>query len=98
MWRHIGNEGTIYFPRNWLSDTFHNFYDIRVWVSGAELEYSIKANVKLLSPIWELRQKDIIPLEYWINVLKEQNVNPENILHEIWCDNPYWRSQGYKEY
>ena len=98
MWRHIGDEGTIYFPRKWLSDTNYNFYDTRLLVSGAELEYSIKANVKLLSPVWNLRQKDITSLEYWTNVLKVKNINPESILHEIWCDNPYWRKQKSLNY
>ena len=26
MWRHIGNEGTVFFPQNWLSDSEFNFY------------------------------------------------------------------------
>ena len=98
MWRHIGNEGTIYFPHIWLSDTSKNFYNTKVLISGIEFEYSIKANVKLLSPIWKQRNNDIIALEYWKNALKEQNINSESIIHQIWCDNPYWRKQGYKEY
>ena len=98
MWRHIGNEGTVFFPVNWLSNTTYNFYDARMLVSGAELEYSIKANVKLLSTVWQPRQKDIESLEYWTNVLKQENINPESLLHEIWCDNPYWEKLGYEGY
>lgn len=98
MWRHIGNEGTIFFPQNWLSDSALNFYGTEMFISGAEFEYAIKTNVKLLSPVWELREKDIASLEYWANVLKKRNINPENILQNISSDNPYWIKQGYKEY
>lgn len=98
MWRHIGNEGTVFFPQSWLNDTKYNFYDTGMLVSGAEFEYSLKANVRLLSPVWKLRQKDILSLEYWTNVLKKRNINPESILHEIWSDNPYWRKRGYEGY
>jgi len=98
MWRHIGNEGTVFFPQDWLSNTYINFYDAEVLVSGVEFEYSIKANVKLLSPLWKPRQADITALEYWTNKLREQNIDPENILHQIRCDNLYWRKKGYIEY
>jgi len=98
MWRHIGNEGTVFFPRNWLSDTTYDFYGTGMLISGAEFEYAIKANVKMLSPVWELRQKDIASLEYWVKVLKKRNINPESILHEIRSDNPYWRKRGYEGY
>jgi len=98
MWRHIGNEGTVFFPRNWLSDKAYDFYGTGMLISGAEFEYATKANVKMLSPVWELRQKDIASLEYWAKVLKKRNINPESIFHEIRSDNPYWRKRGYEEY
>lgn len=98
MWRHIGNEGTISFPQDWLGSNYIGFYDTEVLISGAEFEYSIKANVKLLSPLWKPRQTDIAALEYWTSKLREQNIDPENVLHQIRCDNPYWRKKGYSEY
>lgn len=98
MWRHIGNEGTVYFPLSWLSKTPVNFYGIPILISGAEFEYAIKAKVKLLSPIWELRDKDFKALDYWTQKLRLRNVDTANLLRQIWSDNPYWRKKGYREY
>jgi hypothetical protein len=94
MWRHIGNEGTFYFPRVWLEKRTRYFYDTPVLVSGIEFEYSIKTKVKLLSPIWELRENDLKALEFWNRKFVDQNINPENLLKQIWSDNPYWRKRG----
>lgn len=95
MWRHIGNEGTVYFPCKWLEKKPYYFYDIPVLVSGAEFEYSIKAKVQLLSPVWQSREKDILALEYWTKKLDDRNTNSEHLLQQVWSDNPYWRKKGY---
>jgi hypothetical protein len=97
MWRHIGNEGTVYFPCIWLENSPRYFYNIPALISGMEFEYSIKARVKLLSPLWELREKDNKVLEYWNKKLDDQNINAESLLKQIWSDNPYWRKKGFKE-
>jgi hypothetical protein len=98
MWRHIGNEGTLYFPRVWLEDTPRNFYNTHVLISGIEFEYCIKTKVELLSPLWRLREKDTEALEYWARLLNEKNVSPESVLRQIWSENSYWRKKGYTEY
>lgn len=97
MWRHIGDEGTVYFPCTWLENEPRYFHDIPVFISGVEFEYAIKAKVTLLSPEWVLREKDSKALEYWKKALDDQDINPENLLQQIWSDNPYWRKKGYKE-
>lgn len=91
MWRHIGNEGTLFFPMAWLNKTPINFYNIPTLVSGLEFEYVIKANVKLLSPIWDLRKQDIKALEYLTRMLKLRNMSSDDLLKQVWSDNPYWR-------
>jgi hypothetical protein len=95
MWRHIGNEGTLYFPRIWLADTPRDFYNTHVYISGIEFEYCIKARVELLSPIWQLREKDIEALEYFTRLLIEKKVNLESVLRTVRSDNPYWRKRGH---
>lgn len=98
MWRHIGNEGTLYFPQAWLVKVPISFYGIPLLVSGAEFEYVIKSKVKLLSPEWKPRDKDLEALEYWSQKLKLRNINHEDLLKQVWSDNPYWRKKGYQEY
>lgn len=98
MWRHIGDYGTLYFPKAWLKDIPMAFYDSRILVSGIEFEYAIKAKVKLLSPEWELRESDKNALIYFTNALEKLNIDPESVLQNTWSDNPYWRNKGYEEY
>ncbi len=97
MWRHIGNEGTLFFPMAWLNKSPFSFYDIPTLVSGIEFEYVIKAKVKLLSPIWDLREKDTEALEYWTQKLRLGNVPLDELLKQVWSDNPYWRRLGYQD-
>jgi hypothetical protein len=35
--------------------------------------------------------------EYWNKKLDDQNIDPENLLRQVWSDNPYWRKKGYQE-
>jgi len=98
MWRHIGEHGTVYFPASWLEDVPRRFYDVMVHISGVEFEYSIKSNVRLLSPEWQLRPKDREAREYLEGVLQERRVEEEDVLKHIWSHNPFWVRKGYQEY
>ncbi len=98
MWRHIGNEGTVYFPKRWLSDTPHPFYDAQVFVSGVEFEYSIKTHPQLLNPEWKGRDRDIEAIDWLNRMLEEMPIDREEILKQIWSYNPFWAKRGYKEY
>lgn len=97
MWRHIGNEGTLFFPAVWLNKTPVSFYNIPALVSGMEFEYVIKAKVKLLSPVWELRKQDNAALEYWIQKLELRDIDTDDLSKQVWSDNPYWRKMGYHD-
>jgi hypothetical protein len=68
---------------------------VPAYISGIEFEYSIKTKVKLLSPVWELRETGNKALEYWNKKLDDQNIKSENVLKKMWSDNPYWRKKGY---
>jgi hypothetical protein len=98
MWRHIGNEGTVYFPKGWLADQPHCFYGAQVFVSGVEFEYAIKTHPQLLSPLWKGRQKDVDALDWLKEMLAAKGVCQEAILQQIWSYNPYWAKRGYKVY
>ena len=98
MWRHAGDEGTVYFPKQWLSDTPQCFYDTRVFVSGIEFEYSIKTHPHLLNPEWAGRTKDADALKWLNSMLDEQQIDREGILRQIWSYNPYWVKRGYRAY
>ena len=98
LWRHAGLEGTVYFPRRWLTAQPHNFYNTAVYVSGIELEFAIKHHPQLLNPEWQPRAKDIAT-RHWLNhMLDEQDIDREAILKQIWSHNPYWAKRGYAGY
>lgn len=98
MWRHIGEHGTVYFPSAWLDDVPRAFYDVQVYTSGIQFEYAIKTNVRLLSPEWQPRQKDIEAAQYLARALQDQGLDEEDVLRHIWSYSPYWTRKGYEEY
>ncbi|NLG52350.1 MAG: hypothetical protein GX552_19765, partial [Chloroflexi bacterium] len=98
LWRHIGDQGTVYFPRQWLSDMPLQFYDTPVLISGIEFEYAIKTHPQLLSPTWHGRDKDIEAIAWLSERLAERQIAPEDVLRHIWSYNPFWAKRGYPEY
>ena len=98
LWRHIGEQGTVGFPLDWLPTTPLPFYDTFAYVAGVEFEYCIKTNPRLLSPTWQGREKDRETLGWLEEELQRQEKPAEEILEKIWSYNPYWIRKGYPEY
>lgn len=98
MWRHIGDQGTVYFPRQWLVDTPLQFYDVPVLISGIEFEFAIKTHPQLLSPTWHGREKDVEAIHWLSERLAERQIAAEDVLKRIWSYNPFWVKHGYPEY
>ncbi len=98
MWRHIGNEGTVYFPVSWLDAVPRPFYDIRVYSAGLQLDYALKTHIHLIHATWEPRDKDRIAIAHLEAALAAANLNPDIFLRQIWSYNPYWAKRGYPQY
>ncbi len=98
LWRHAGKEGTVYFPKQWLSDTPQDFYDTKAYVSGVEFEYAVKTYPQLLNPEWKGRDKDITTIQWLTRIIDESGLDREAILKQIWSYNPYFAKRGFKEY
>ena len=98
MWRHIGDEGTVYFPISWLDDTPRNFYNQKVYTSGVRFEYAIKTNVRMINAEWQLRDKDYVSIEYLKKFIENEHIAEEDIFQRIWSYNPYWAKRGYEEF
>ena len=98
MWRHVGDQGTVAFPVDWLDTTPCCFYGINTYISGAAFEYAIKTNVHLLNPEWQLRDKDRAAIRFLSAELDRMGVDKAEILSRIWSDTPYWVERGYPEY
>lgn len=96
MWRHIGDQGTVYFPYAWLDDAPRTFYDVEVYTSGLCFEYGLRSIVKNLNPEWSNeREKDKIAKEYLTAKIAEKRIEAKTILKNIWSYNPFWAKRGY---
>lgn len=95
MWRHIGDRGTVYFPESWLDNQPRDFYDAKVYTSGLKFEYAFRQISALVNPDWVEREKDKVAKSYLEKKMNELNINPDEIMRNIWSYNPYWIGKGY---
>ena len=98
MWKHIGDDGVVYFPKNWLDTSPRVFCGKKVYTSGVKFEYAIKTKTNLLSPESErqLREKDRIAIQYLENVMKIEKIDKEDLYSKISSYNPYWIRKGFE--
>ena len=97
-WRHVGDQGTVVFPADWLDPVPRRFYGVRAHISGVRFEYAIKTHVRLLSPEWKLREQDRAALLVLKAELTRAGLDEAQILSNIWSHTPYWVERGYPEY
>jgi len=97
-WKHIGDEGSVYFPADWLDETPRNFYDVKAYTAGIKFEYALKTKVSMLNPEWQLREKDKEAIDYMKEKLQKQNISDEDIYKWFWSYNPFWYKRGYDEF
>jgi len=98
MWRHIGDQGTVYFPYSWLDNSPRSFYNVKVYTSGLYFEYGFRKIVHLLNPEWKEREKDRAAKEYLENRIKAEGIDSKTILKSIWSYNPFWIKKGYNPF
>lgn len=100
IWKHIGDQGFICFPKEWLDIEFRQFYGINILTSGIKFEYCVRKIIKHMNPNWKIRtrKKDIIANEYYKSKLLENNIEPDELMEKIWGYNPFWLKDGYNGY
>jgi hypothetical protein len=98
MWRHVGEQGTLFFPADWLDPTPRRFYGVPAFVSGVRFEYAIKTHVRLLNPEWQLRDKDRAALRILRAEMQRRGFDETEALAQVWSFTPYWVERGYPEY
>lgn len=98
IWRHIGDEGAVYFPSDWLDDEPREFYGKSVYTSGLQFDYLLKTNTRMLNPEWKHRQKDNATIERLEKIISKTGLNPKEFLSQAWSYNPFWAKRGYPEY
>jgi len=98
MWRHIGNEGTVFFPVDWLDNAPRDFYDAKLFSAGIQLDYTLKTNIRMIHATWDLREKDRAAIVVLEKVMAARGMDPEEFLRHLWSFNPYWAKRGYPAY
>ncbi|MHB9130584.1 MAG: hypothetical protein ACYDBB_05765 [Armatimonadota bacterium] len=92
MWRHIGNEGTVYFSVQWLDKMPRHFYEVPVFTAGIELDYTLKTNISMIHPEWTIRDKDYQAIERLEMIMAKSNIDPEDFLTRVWSYMPILRN------
>lgn len=98
MWRHIGNEGTVYFPTSWLDQHTRLFNGVSVYSAGIKLDYVFKTNIRMFNAQWCLREQDQMAIGQIEAILQSEHIIPALFLQQIWSYNPFWVKLGYPEY
>ncbi len=98
MWRHIGNEGTVYFPTSWLDQRPRVFKGVSVYSAGIKLDYVFKTKIRMFNAQWCLREQDHMAIQQLEDIMQSEHIIPEQFLQQIWSYNPFWVKLGYPEY
>ncbi|MCL2603868.1 MAG: hypothetical protein FWD90_05255 [Defluviitaleaceae bacterium] len=97
-WYHAGPRGTVFFPFDWMDKEPHDFYGAKAYTFGIEMAYTLKNNVRLISPEWKMRDKDKADIAILDQIIAARGINREELLKNVWSHNPYWYAKGYGDY
>jgi hypothetical protein len=97
-WYHAGPRGTVFFPYDWLDREPLVFYGVNVYTFGIEMAYTLKNNVRLISPEWKLRDKDKADIATLEQIISSRGIDKNEIMKNVWSHNPYWYAKGYEAY
>jgi len=98
-WQHIGKNGSVYFPYEWLDQEPRNFYDIKICTANIKFEYGFRNIALQINPEWSNRRaKDIEAIKYYSEKLCDIDVDTKKIEGEIWSYNPFWIDFGYNPF
>lgn len=73
----------IAFPKNWLNDRPHMFYNLNVYTTTPEFEYAMRVYPKKINPKNEIREKDKKPIDYFEKILQEKYSNLDEVLAKM---------------
>lgn len=98
-WQHIGKNGSVYFPYDWLDQEPRKFYGINIYTSNVKFEYGFKNIAPLINPDWSNRRpQDIKAINYYKEKLADMGVSTDQVEEEIWSYNPFWIDFGYSPF
>ena len=98
-WQHIGENGSVYFPYEWLDQKPRIFYEIEIYTSNIQFEYCFRNIAPLVNPEWSKRRvKDIKAIKYYTEKLCSEDINIMQIEGEIWSYNPFWIDFGHNPF
>ena len=100
-WHHVGPQGTVFFPYEWLDKEPRLFYGLPAYTWGAEMAYIVKSNTRLVNPEWadhQLRDKDKADILILEKILSSRGICTDDIKKRVWSHNPFWYAKGYEKY
>jgi len=82
-WTHNGDQGSIWFPRQWLSTLPRNFCDVEVHAVEPEFQYVMLKRPHMLNSGWNCRKKDIVAREYFSSYIEGKGIEPDSLLEYV---------------
>lgn len=98
-WHHIGPQGTVFFPYEWLDKEPRLFYGTPAYTWGVEMAYIVKTNIGLVNAEWaklEMREKDKADVLILEQILV--GIDIDNARKKVWSHNPHFYEKGFEEY
>ncbi len=97
-WKHIGDQGSVFFPFEWLDAQPRDFLGVPALIAGTEFEYVFRTRIAATNPDWTPRPKDRQAATYWRAALAERGASCEEVLSRVWTYNPFFFHRGNPAY
>lgn len=82
-WTHDGENGSLWFPREWLCAHPRRFYDLDTHVVEPEFQYVMLERPQMLNPEWTHRDKDLLAREYLRLCVERKGIRPQSLLEQV---------------
>lgn len=82
-WTHNGDEGSIWFPKEWLNPKSINFCGHEIHVVAPEFQYVMIERPQILNPNWSHREKDIVAQKYLRSCIEGKGISPQSLFEQV---------------
>lgn len=82
-WTHNGDEGSIWFPFDWLKLRPVIFCGIEVHVVEPEFQFVMIERPQMLNPNWKHRDKDILAQRYLRSFIESKGITAQSLFEQV---------------
>ncbi len=82
-WTHNGEQGSIWFPQEWLNTNPVIFCGIEIHVVEPQFQYVMLEYPQMLNPNWQWRETDISARKYLKSLLRAKGIHSQSLLQQV---------------